>query len=194
MKSHRSLLLFSCMMLLCSALTSLSAQNGAVITRGEGNTLFGFFNSEAQIVSLHATDPNFFCGPDFDTEPISFQLISLPHDEVSVYQLHGPVFTKVYWPATLDDIGADLCGFINGGPLVAEGIADFKYNDNDRHITLTRANSWGGTVVGLLYDLGGWCGNAGIVGFNFEYRMRIDRNGVFRLITWQGPRLSCQSE
>lgn len=81
------------------------------------------------------------------------------------YPMDGKIqmnfFTRVFQPATPDDFwGPDgnPCPFIEGGPLVAEGITHFTYNDNDGfggHPN--RKNVWGYNVTGTLYDMAGSC-------------------------------------
>jgi hypothetical protein len=111
--------------------------------------------------------------------------------------LSGPLFTKVFWPATEADFWetGKPCDFIIGsGPLVAEGIARYSATDNDTGISLTRTNTWGEKIVGPLYDLANLCGDAGVVGFNWGRRMRIDKNGEYHLMNFRGPELSCHPE
>lgn len=195
MKRHRLFPVLGFVLLFCAAVTSVCAQNGAVVFKGEGlRATFVYYNEEAGIVSVHTTDASFLCGPE-DLTPVSIQQIALPHDAVLVRHGHGPIFTRVYWPATLDELhGDNWCPFIEGGPLVAEGIARYTYTDNDAIPGGSRTRSWGYTIAGPLYDLAEWCGDSGVVGFNWGFRARVDKDGEQTMMNWHGPRLSCSGD
>lgn len=170
-----------------------SGQNGAIVTRDDA--FFGFYvvDPATQLLSFHTTNWN-VCSTPPDRHPVFHQEILLPHDGVLLVQERGPMFTKVYWPATAEDFLADPCAFILGGPLVAEGIAELKYTDNDSLVSLTRTNSWGESLSGVLFDVAEWCGDSGFVRFRWGYRARIDKKGEFYLMNQHGPELICKGD
>ena len=174
------------------------AQNGAEIIRGEDN--FGMFLwDEDDTLMVIATEMYFFCGDEPEFDPYDYMYVIRPDGSVKVHE-QGNLFTRVFQPATPDDFwGPDgnPCPFIEGGPLVAEGISHFTYNDNDANLGHpNRKNVWGFTVSGTLYDVIGAC-DSGMVDLNVirrSYWLKNCETGpedciVPRVI--KGPRLEC---
>ena len=111
----------------------------------------------------------------------------------------GNFFTRVYQPATEDDFWGpegdlDPCDFMEGGPLVAEGITHFTYNDNDAiggHPN--RQAVWGYNVTGMLYDMVGFCPGDMVdltIVRRFKWEKNCDSDCVIPRVI-KGPQLDC---
>lgn len=134
------------------------AQNGAEVTRGQ-DQLGMFFWDGNDTLTVHSTDMYFWCSDVPDTVPYDWMEVIRPDGTVKFHE-RGHLFTRVFQPATPRDFWGDddPCPFINDGPMVAEGIAHFTYNDNDGfggHPN--RQNVWGFNISGMLYDIEGSC-------------------------------------
>ena len=194
MKFVRNLLLLSIICLLNAPIAL--AQNGAVIVRGQDN--FGdFFWDGEDLLVVVSTDLGFFCADEVDLFPYDWMELWRPDGSLKFHE-NGNLFTRVYQPATPDDFwgpDGDPCPFIEGGPLVAEGITHFTYNDNDAiggHPN--RQNVFGYNVTGTLYDMDEFCPGDDMVDLNIVRRFKIEKKcegDCFAVQVWKGPRLSC---
>jgi len=170
-----------------------SAQNGAVIFRGEDDFGRVEWNGES-VVAVLSSDLEWYCGDELDIVPFDVMGVFRPDGSIKGQQ-KGNIFARVYYPATLDDFFADVCGFIENGPMVADGIAHFTGNDNDVYVTHPkRQNSFGYTLNGTLYDLAGFCAD-GMVDLHIVRKYKNGNNcgeiDCFRVQVEKGPQLSC---
>ena len=193
MKILRNVLLFLLVSLLYAPVTS--AQNGAVVDRGQGN--FGMFewNGEDILVVL-ATDLGFWCAGEVDLTPYDWMDVWRP-DGTLKYHERGNAFTRVFQPATPSDFWGpegDPCPFIEGGPLVAEGITHFTFNDNDAiggHPN--RQAVWGYNITGMLYDVVGSCPDDMVdltIIRRYKWEKGCDSDCVIPRVI-KGPQLDC---
>ena len=196
MKILRNVLLFLLVSLLYAPVAS--AQNGAVVDRGQGN--YGGFewNGEDILVVL-STDVGFWCAgepTEEDLTPYDWMDVWRP-DGTLKYHESGNFFTRVFQPATPSDFfgpDGDPCPFIEGGPLVAEGITHFTYNDNDAiggHPN--RQAVWGYNVTGMLYDMVGSCPDDMVdltIIRRFKWAKNCDSDCVIPRVI-KGPQLDC---
>ena len=195
MKSVRILFLLCAICLLITQVAS--AQNGAVVVKGEGIWFLWDWNGE-QVLVLQSSDSEGFCGDDFgDLMWVDWMEVWRPDGSLK-YHDSGHYFTRVLYPATPPDDTIDAwCALWNDGPLVAEGITHSTYNDNDNFVDHpNRRNSWGYTVSGTLYDWGGFCEDD-MVELNTVRRWLLKKDYpdcqpdcIFKEVR-KGPRLSC---
>ena len=151
-----------------------SAQNGAVIIRGEGDVGLIEWNGES-VLAVLSSDLGFYCEDELDITPFEWMDVVRPDGSIKFHE-KGNLFARVYYPATPDDFWLDPCDFIENGPMVAEGITHFTYNDNDAtNAHPNRQNTWGYTLNGSLYDLAGFCGD-GMVDLNIVRRFKFEKN------------------
>lgn len=194
MKILRNALLFLLVGLLCPLVAS--AQNGAVVDKGQGN--FGtFIWDEEDLLVVVATDMWFFCGDEENLFPYDWMVVTRPDGTPKIHE-RGNLFTRVFQPATPEDFwGADgnPCPFIEGGPLVAEGITHFTYNDNDGTAGHpNRQNVWGFNVTGMLYDLVGSCPGDMVdltIIRRFKWEKGCEPPGCVVPRVLKGPQLDC---
>jgi hypothetical protein len=147
MKSLRNVLLFLLVSLLYAPVAS--AQNGAVIFRGENDAGWVEWNGES-VVAVLSSDLEWYCGDELDIVPYDFMAVIRPDGSIKS-QGNGSIFARVYYPATAEDFFADPCDFIENGPMVADGIAHFTANDNDANVSHpNRQNTYGYTLNGTL--------------------------------------------
>lgn len=169
-----------------------SAQNGAFIFRGESETGRVEWNGES-VVAVFSSDSNWYCGDELDVVPFDQMGVIRPDGSIKGLE-KGHIFARAYYPATIDDFWADVCGFIENGPLVAEGIAHFTGNDNDVNLGHPqRVNTFGYTLNGALYDIGGFCTD-GMVNLHVVRKFRIKKNcesDCFVEQVIKGPQMSC---
>ena len=99
MKVLRNVLLFLLVSLLYAPVAS--AQNGAVIVRGQDN--FGdFFWDGEDLLVVVSTDLGFFCADEEDLFPYDWMELWRPDGSLKFHE-NGNLFTRVYQPATPDD-------------------------------------------------------------------------------------------
>jgi len=178
------------------ALTSVSAQNGAIIERGEAGGTWYEWDGDNMLL-IYSTHSEFFCEPGYQSL-IEYQVVSTPVG-ADRYKDHGNLFTRV-WFATEDDLFAtgNPWDFICNGEQVAEGIITSTYVDNNLNGPGPGANVWGFSFSGALYDLGDLC-EGGMVYHNLVRRFRVAPNadwpacwpGCVETVAFHGPRLSC---
>jgi len=194
MKVLRNVLLFLLVSLLYAPVAS--AQNGAVIVRGQDN--FGdFFWDGEDLLVVVSTDLGFFCADEEDLFPYDWMELWRPDGSLKFHE-NGNLFTRVYQPATPDDFwgpDGDPCPFIEGGPLVAEGITHFTYNDNGVFgVNPNRKNVWGFNVSGMLYDIEGFCPGDDMVDLTivrrWAWKKNCDSDCVIPRVI-KGPQLDC---
>lgn len=190
MKILRNVLLFLLVSLLYAPVAS--AQNGAVVDRGQGNYGGVEWNGE-DILVVVATEVGFWCAGEVDLTPFDWMDVWRPDGSLK-YHESGNFFTRVYQPATPDDFWGDPCLFIEGGPLVAEGITHFTYNDNGVYgVNPNRKNVWGYNVAGMLYDMVGFC-PGDMVDLTIVRRWAWEKNCDSDCVTrrvFRGPQLDC---
>lgn len=192
---NKVLFIFLCLLVS----TNISAQNGAVVERDQGNWAGYEWNGE-DILAVLATDLYFFCGDEVDLVPFDLMLVWRPDGTPKVHE-SGNLFTRVFQPATPDDFWGpegDPCPFIESGPLVAEGISYFVYNDNDGFAGHpNRQNVFGYNVTGTLYDMVGSCSDD-MVDLTIVRRLKWEKGCdadpdtciIPRVL--KGPELNCQ--
>ena len=142
----------------CFTSSIAMAQDGAEVIRNQFELAY-FEWDGGDVLAVVATDMYFWCGDEEYTEPYEWMAVIRPDGTPKIHE-RGHLFTRVFQPATPDDFwgDGDPCPFIEGGPMVAEGISHFTYNDNDGiggHPN--RQNVWGYTLSGTLYDIVGSC-------------------------------------
>ncbi len=140
-------------------------------------------------MSLHSTRNTFlsFCEQPTEFEIITHQDVFTPAGPRHHIDIGGArPFTRVYGPARVADLFADPCGFIANGPLLAEGDANFIYEDNSLTGVGPGANSWGWNIEGPLDDVV----NGGSVHFNLHWRLVMKANGEFDFPVRVGPKLT----
>lgn len=156
----------------------------------------GFEWDGDQTLAVFATDMYFWCGDEEYTVPYDWMGVFRPDGTIKTHD-RGNLFTRVFYPATPEDFwGPDFnpCPFINGGPLVAEGISHFTSNDNDATVGHpNRRNVWGYTVTGTLYDVAGHC-DIGMTDLlvirRFQIMNRCEEDCFIPRVI-KGPVLSC---
>ena len=198
----RSVFLLSC--LLCYSPIALS-QDGAIISRGE--FLWGgfLFNGE-NVMVIYASDSEAYC----QAEPGELNWIEymevLRPDGTIKYQDKGSFFTRVFYPATWEDIGDDPdfghCDlWYDDTKLIGEGIIKSVFNDNHTNaygVPHKRRNTWGFAFSGTLYDMSGLC-SSGMMDLNAVRRWKLDKDFPaclpddcdFPVQVWKGPDISC---
>jgi hypothetical protein len=194
MKVLRNVLLVLLVSLLYAPVAS--AQNGAVIVRGQDNWRDFFWDGEDLLVVV-STDLGFFCADEVDLFPYDWMELWRPDGSLKFHE-NGNFFTRVYQPATPDDFWGpddDPCPFIESGPLVAEGITHFAYNDNGAlGVNPNRKNVWGFNVSGMLYDIEGFCPDDDMVDLTivrrWAWKKNCDSDCVTRRV-FKGPQLDC---
>lgn len=194
MKWIRSILLFS-LSCLFYPLVAL-AQNGAFIERGDLE-VGGFEWDGDQTLVIYSSYSNLDCEPGGVLLEAEYMAVIRP-DETIKYHDSGDYFTRVYYPATPDDIlppEENLCSFWDTGPIVAEGILHSIWNDNDAYGTSERRKIvWGYNLSGTLYDRSGEC-PSGMVDLNvirrWTYRTFKCKDDCFTEQVIKGPRLEC---
>jgi hypothetical protein len=192
MKRLCNVLLFLLVCLLFAPVAS--AQNGADIDRGQDQYGGIEWNGEDILVVL-ATDAGFFCAGELDLVPYDWMAVTRPDGSIKFHE-NGNFFTRVFQPATPDDFwgDGDPCVFIEGGPLVAEGITHFTYNDNDANGGHPkRQNVWGYNVTGMLYDMVGFC-PSDMVDLTIIRRFKWEKDCESDCVTprvIKGPQLDC---
>jgi len=189
MKIFHNSLLFLLVCLLYAPV--VSAQNGAVIVRGETLYAWSDWNGES-IVTVHSSDSELFCDGG-EQMWVDWMEVWRPDGTVKLHE-NGHFFTRVFYPATPADFDADPCAFWNNASLmVAEGIINSPFNDNDafgEHPN--RRYSWGWSASGTLYDYAGFC-SGGMVDLNTVRRFRLKKQceSDCLISVMKGPRLSC---
>ena len=159
------------------------AQQGAVVIRNDLGVGIVFFNVDDQIVSVHATEDGFFCGPSTVVDPLVEQLVFNPN---TIHQLiNGTTFVKAYQPGTPADFFADPCAFIIGGPLVAEGRSALVVTDNDLLGSGPGANAFGLMAASHLEDVN----TEERINYNIIQRLLFKPNGSFTFLVNRGPNL-----
>lgn len=177
------------------AVSSVSAQHGAIVLRGEGGNFIGYNWDGDNTLSVYTTNSEFYCGPGYD---VTYQImVVLRPNDVRMYHDRGHYFTRI-WYATPDDLFAgDPFEFICSG-WVAEGISHATFFDNDENVTGPGSNVWGNHFAGTLYDSLGQCAD-GMVDFNQIRRWKILANSDYPacwpdcLVTQviRGPSIEC---
>ena len=151
MKFVRNLLLLSIICLLNAPIAL--AQNGAVVVRGEVVGAWGFL--EDGLMALGVTDMDFFCAPEDELDELYDTLTVIRPDGSIKYKEGGALYTRLFFDVTWDDLFSDFCGFwSNPDFIVAEGMANLSYHDNDVDPATqhpNRRNVWGSTLSGSLY-------------------------------------------
>jgi len=133
-----------------------SAQNGAVVVKDQ--ELFGWSMYDGDgLLAVMSSDSEFFCNDDGDLMFADWMTVLRPDGSVK-YQDRGHYFTRVFF-TTPEAFWDDPCASWNNYDLmVAEGITQSTYFDNDADAIRPNArNSWGIKVAGGLYDLVGLC-------------------------------------
>ncbi|MBW2594277.1 MAG: hypothetical protein JRE58_14995 [Deltaproteobacteria bacterium] len=194
MKFIRILLLLCAVCLLTTPVAS--AQNGAVIVRGEALFAWYDWNGES-VLTVQSSDSELFCNEFGDMMYVDWMEVWRPDGTIK-YHEGGHFFTRVFYPATPADFDADPCALWNNGDLmVAEGIINSPFNDNDFFAEHpNRRNTAGYNVAGTLYDTGGLC-DGGMVDLNTIRRTVFKKDYpacepdcIFKEVR-KGPRLSC---
>jgi hypothetical protein len=179
--------------------TDVEAQNGAFVFRGENTVWLYEWNGES-VLAVLSSDPDFSlqpapfaCGDEGEVVP--FEVMGVFNPNAVKLLEKGDLFARVYYPAIPDDFESDPCFFLEEGPLVAEGIVHFVNNDNDFFLEdPNRQNSFGYTINGVLYDIGGLCSD-GMVHMNIVRRFKYEKNCEEDCIYPQklrGPALNCE--
>ena len=191
--------LFICIICLLNAPVAL-AQNGAAVVRGL-DVLGGWWTDDAGLFVLAATDAEIFCADEF-YEPIltlNWMMVIRPGGSIK-YQDRGAFFTRVFYPATWADFGDTGCDlWNNSGLMVAEGIVNSIYNDNDLDPDFhhpKRRNVWGYSFSGTLEDYSGVC-DSDMVSLNIVERWMLKKDFpacepdcLFKYFM-KGPRVEC---
>ena len=203
MKLKLSSVIFSFFLILVSS--SVLSQDGAMISRGEylgGGILF---NGENVLV-IFASDSEAFC----QEEPGELNWIEylevLRPDGTIKYQDKTRFFTRVFYPATWDDIGEDPdfghCSlWYDETKMIAEGLVNSVYVDNHLNafeVPHKRRNVFGFNYSGTLYDTSGLC-SGGMIDLNTVRRWKLDKDFPACLPddcdnpiqVWKGPDVSC---
>jgi hypothetical protein len=194
MKILRNVLLFLLVSLLYAPVAS--AQNGAVVTKGDFLLWWGDWNG-GEVLALMSSDSELFCGEDFADLIWSDWLDVLrPDSSIKVHE-RGAYFTRVFYPATPpEETHEAYCDLWNNGPLVAEGITHSTLNDNDRdRAHPNRRYTWGYNVAGTLEDYAGFCDD-GMVELNTVVRFMLKKDRPAcepdcLIVKAKGPRLNC---
>lgn len=130
------------------------------------------------LLSFHATNPDFWCGPSSDSTPMRLHLTTISAGTIH-RQIHGQVYTMVFRFSTMDEMLAAIdtinmgnyCSLLTSQWVVAEGIANWSNTDNNLiNSTGNKPDSWGVRVTGRLRDLTGSC-PAGGTAFSVHYEM-----------------------
>lgn len=192
----KSICVYLWLCVICMLSTQVaSAQNGAVVVKGEGLWAFSTYNGDG-LMAVMSSDSEFFCNEDGDRIFYDWMEITRPDGSIK-YHDSGYFFTRVFL-TTPEAFWADECASWNNYDLmVAEGIAHQTFNDNDSYADKPNArNVWGFTVAGGLYDLVGLC-EGDMVELNIVRRWLAKKDFpaclpdcIFKTV-FKGPRLNC---
>jgi len=200
MKSLRIVMLLGMFCLFCAPMAY--AQNGAFVVRD--NDLFGWadWNGE-NVLAMHASELDGFCNWPDVTDPMLADVMGVFRPDGTIkYKDKGFLYTRVFYPATPDDLGSDYCVLWNSTDLlIAEGITHYVYNDNHLNaegVPHNRRNAFGYTVSGGLYDMTGMC-SSGMMDFNTVRKFLLDKNFPeclpddcdSEVQVWKGPDIDC---
>lgn len=187
------------------AVGSSHAGMGAVVTRAS-MPLFSIWWNDYEItnVALVSSDPAFDVGlwceggpypdPTVEYKLLSFhQVLNLVNGTVNGW-LKGPAFTRVYGnfdpPLPLDGSFFTpewMCALVTGtstqGRLLAEGIAEFKWSNQNFCNQGPGQYSWVLHAVGNLYDRAGVC-SSGMTHFDFTFHYALTKGGLATLDPW----------
>ena len=100
----------SCLCFICTLATAaVTAQNGAVVVRGE--TMLGWASWDGDsVLAILSSDSEFFCNwPDLGDVMLLDWMEVTRLDGTYKYQDRGHYFTRVFYPATEDDFFDDPC-------------------------------------------------------------------------------------
>lgn len=151
MKFVRNLLLLSIICLFYAPIAL--AQNGAVVVKGEVVGAWGW--KENDLIAIGLTDVDFLCVPPEEWDEFYDVMVLTRPDGSIKYKEGGALYTRVFFSETWSDFFDDPCAFWNNPDiLVAEGIANLSYHDNDLNPDTqhpNRRNVWGPTLSGTLY-------------------------------------------
>ena len=192
----KSIRIFVWLCVICLLSTQVaSAQNGAVVVKGQGLFAFDVYNGDG-LMAVMSSDSEFFCNEDGDLMFYDWMDVIRPDGSVK-YQDRGHFFTRIFF-TTPEAFWADPCASWNNYDLmVAKGITHQVWNDNDATAVRPNArNSWGFTVAGGLYDLVGLCEDD-MVELNIVRRWLLKKDFpacqpdcIFKSVI-KGPRLNC---
>ena len=163
---------------------SVSAQNGAVLERGQMHTFWAEWDGETFAAFATSNALYNICGLETDGAEAEWTIITLPSDIVK-FRANGNYMTRVYSPMSPGEFFSDPCWYWQNGPMIAEGIVHSNfYHNNGRNVD-------GYTFSGTLYDLTPTC-PSGMVDLNIIRKWKYDK----KLGGWvdqviKGPRLSC---
>ena len=155
------------------------AQNGAVVLHPD-DWLEGFidWNDQDDIFVIGSSDAEFFCEDEL-VDPIFAKAtwVIRPDGSIQTRQKYN-MYTRVFDGMTFEEFNDDPCAAWNDSRLIAEGISQFRFNDN--HVNAysnphKRRNSFGFVFNGVLYDLNGNC-PSGMVKLHDKWHMLLDKN------------------
>jgi hypothetical protein len=177
MKFVRNLLLLSIICLFYAPIAL--AQNGAVVVRDE--VVFAWGWKDNDLIALGATDMDNFCAPEAELDEFPDTMTVTRPDGSVKHKEGGALYTRLFFSETWGPFFDDPCAFWNNSDiLVAEGIANYSSNDNDRDGDTqhpNRRNVWGLTLSGTLYTP--YC-QSGMIDLSIieQWMLAKDKSGI----------------